>query len=105
MLILTVTAGPDPQTLQTASYSANRFGLVTGAFVFLDPGGTNEEYVRVITVDPENQSFHAIVTKDHGAGERIRPTIWPTPVLNEGDDLASVVTHSDQCWLRPWFMT
>jgi hypothetical protein len=28
------------------------------------------------------------VTKDHAVGERIRPTIWPTPVLNEGDDLA-----------------
>jgi hypothetical protein len=25
---------------------------------------------------------------DHADGERIRPTIWPTPVLNEGDDLA-----------------
>jgi hypothetical protein len=61
---------------------------VAGGFVFLDPGGTNEEYVRVISVDPENQTFEAIVTKDHAAGERIRPTIWPTPVLYEGDDLA-----------------
>jgi hypothetical protein len=89
-LVLTsaVTAGPDPQTLQTASYGANRLGLVPGAFVFLDPGGVNEEYVCVISVDPENQTFDAIVTKDHAAGERIRPTIWPTPVLNEGDDLA-----------------
>jgi hypothetical protein len=63
-------------------------GLVAGSFVFLDPGGTNEEYARVISVDPENQSFQAVVTKDHAAGERIRPTIWPTPVLREGDDLA-----------------
>jgi hypothetical protein len=83
-----VTAGPNPQTLQTASYGANRLGLVAGGFVFLDPGGTNEEYVRVISADPENQTFDAIVTKDHAAGERIRPTIWPTPVLYEGDDLA-----------------
>ncbi len=30
----------------------------------------------------------AVVTKDHAAGERIRPTIWPTLVLYEGDDLA-----------------
>jgi hypothetical protein len=88
VLISAVTAGPDPQTLQTASYGANRLGLVAGGFVFLDPGGANEEYVRVISVDPENQTFDAIVTKDHAAGERIRPTIWPTPVLNEGDDLA-----------------
>jgi hypothetical protein len=88
VLISAVTAGPDPQTLQTASYGANRLGLVAGGFVFLDPGGTNEEYVRVISVDPDNQTFEAIVTKDHAAGERIRPTIWPTPVLNEGDDLA-----------------
>ncbi len=88
VLISAVTAGPDPQMLQTASYGANRLGLVAGSFVFLDPGGANEEYVRVISVDPENQTFEAIVTKDHAAGERIRPTIWPTPVLNEGDDLA-----------------
>jgi hypothetical protein len=44
--------------------------------------------VKVITADPNNQTFDAIVTKDHADGERIRPTIWPTPVLNEGDDLA-----------------
>jgi hypothetical protein len=88
VLISAVTAGPDPQTLQTASYGANRLGLVAGGFAFLDPGGSNEEYVRVVSVDPENQSFQAIVTKDHAAGERIRPTIWPTPVLYEGDDLA-----------------
>jgi hypothetical protein len=83
-----VTAGPDPQTLQTASYDANRLGLVAGSFVFFDPGGANEEYVRVVSVDPENQSFQAVVTKDHATGERIRPTIWPTPVLYKGDDLA-----------------
>ncbi len=88
VLISAVTAGPDSQTLQTASYGANRLGLVAGGFVFLDPGGVNEEYVRVISIDPENQTFQAIVTKDHAVGERIRPTIWPTAVLNEGDDLA-----------------
>jgi hypothetical protein len=88
VLISAVTAGPDPQMLQTASYGANRLGLLAGSFVFLDPGGVNEEYVRVISVDPENQTFQAIVTKDHAVGERIRPTIWPTSVLFEGDDLA-----------------
>ncbi len=83
-----VTANPAPQTIQTASYGANRLGLTAGQFVFLDPGGANEEYVKVITADPEDQVFDAIVTKDHADGERIRPAIWPTPVLVEGDDLA-----------------
>ena len=44
--------------------------------------------MKVITTDPDNQTFDAIVTRNHADGERIRPTIWPTPVLNEGDDLA-----------------
>lgn len=87
VLISAVTARPAPQTLQTASYGANRLRLVAGGFVFLDPGGANAEYVCVISADPENQSFQAIVTKDHTAAQRIRPTIWPTPALNEGDDL------------------
>lgn len=89
-LVLTsaATARSDPRTLQTASCGANRVGLAANGFVFLDPSGPNEEYVRVISVDPENQTFDAIVTKDHAAGERIRPKIWPTPTLNEGDDLA-----------------
>ena len=75
MLISGVTAGPDPQTSQAASFGANRLGLLADSFVFLDPGGANEEYVRVISVDPDNQTFDAIVTKNHAAGERIRPTI------------------------------
>jgi hypothetical protein len=83
-----VSASPDPQTLRTVSCGANRLGLADGGFVFLDPGGANEEYVRVISADPENQSFQAIVTKDHAAGERIRPTMWPALVLHEGDHLA-----------------
>jgi hypothetical protein len=83
-----VTANPAPQTIQTASYGANRLGLAAGQFLFLDPGGANEEYVKVISADPDNQTFDAIVTKDHADGERIRPTIWPTPTLLEGDDLA-----------------
>jgi len=38
----------------------------------------------VISVDPENQTFDAIVTKDHAVGERIRPTIWPAPARPMG---------------------
>lgn len=83
-----VTASPASQTIQTASYGANRLGLAAGQFLFLDPGGANEEYVKVISADPDNQTFDLILTKDHADGERIRPTIWPTPVLYEGDDLA-----------------
>jgi hypothetical protein len=83
-----LTGSPTPQTISTASYGANRLGLEAGKFVFLDFGGANEEYVRVISVDPDNQTFDAIVTRDHALGERIRPTIWPTAVMNEGDDLA-----------------
>ena len=44
--------------------------------------------MKGITTDPDNQTFDAIVTRNHADGERIRPTIWPTPVLNEGDGLA-----------------
>ncbi|MBI3679511.1 MAG: hypothetical protein HY235_03860 [Acidobacteria bacterium] len=83
-----VTGSPTPQTIQTASYGANRLGLEPGKFALIDLGGPNEEYVKVISADPDNQTFDAIVTQDHAVGERIRPTIWPTPVLHEGDDLA-----------------
>jgi len=83
-----VTGGPSPQTIQTASYGANRLGLEAGKFVFIDLGGPNEEYLKIIGADPDNQTFDAIATRNHAAGERIRPTIWPTPVLREGDDLA-----------------
>ncbi len=88
VLMNDITASPAPQTLQTASYGANRLGLAVGQFVFLDLGGANEEYARVLSVDPEAQTFEAVVTLDHAAGERIRPAIWPTPIMNEGDDLA-----------------
>jgi hypothetical protein len=83
-----VSASASPQTIQTASYGANRLGLEAGKFVHIDFGGANGEYVKVIAVDPDNQTFDAIVTRDHVLGERVRPTIWPTAVLNEGDDLA-----------------
>ncbi len=35
-----------------------------------------------------SETFEAIVTKDHAGGERIRPAIWPAPVLFKGDDMA-----------------
>jgi hypothetical protein len=88
VLAQAVTGSPSPQTIQTASYGANHLGLEAGKFIHINPGGANEEYVQLISVDPDNQTFDAIVTQDHAAGERLRPTIWPTPVLHEGDDLA-----------------
>ena len=39
-------------------------------------------------VEPSGITLPAGATEHPLAGERIRPTIWPTPVLNEGDDLA-----------------
>jgi hypothetical protein len=63
-------------------------GYASSSFGFLEPGGAKEERVLAVSVDPENQSFQAIVLTDHAAGERIRPAIRPTPVLDEGDDLA-----------------
>ncbi len=38
--------------------------------------------------DAVNQTITAIFRKNHSAGERIRKTVWPTPVLHEEDDLA-----------------
>jgi len=83
-----VTAGPDPQTVQTASYGASRLGFDVGEFVHINLGQPDEEYVQVLAADPDNQTFTAIFTKDHAPGATVRPTIWPTPILNEGDSLA-----------------
>ncbi|MCC6366861.1 MAG: hypothetical protein IT165_25345 [Bryobacterales bacterium] len=83
-----ITASGSPQTVQTMSYGANRLGLDVGEFVHVGPGTANEEYVKITAVDPDNQTFTAIFTKDHAAGENVRPTIWPTPILYEGDALA-----------------
>ena len=88
MLADAITASPTPQTAQTASYGANRLGFDVGEFVHVDLGGANEEYVLVTAADPESQTFTAVFTKNHAVGERVRPTIWPTPILREGDDLA-----------------
>jgi hypothetical protein len=74
--------------VQTASYGANRLGLDLGEFVHVGLGTANEEYVQVVAADPDNQTVDAIFTQDHAAGELVRPTIWPTPILYEGDALA-----------------
>jgi hypothetical protein len=83
-----VTASGTPQTVQTASYGASRLGIDVGQFVHVGPGTANEEYVQVTAADPDNQTFTAIFTKNHADGDNVRPTIWPTPILYEGDALA-----------------
>jgi hypothetical protein len=64
------------QLVATASYDGSTSGLVPGDFVFLEFGLSNEEHVNVISVDTVNQTFTAIVTKNHPAGSSIRPSIW-----------------------------
>jgi hypothetical protein len=84
-----VTADPgNLQTVSTSSYGANQLGLQQWTAIHIDPGGPNEEYTYVWAADPGNQTITAIFRRNHSAGERIRPTIWPTPVLHEEDDLA-----------------
>jgi hypothetical protein len=88
VLVDPVTASPSPQAVRWASYGANRMGVDVGEFVHINLGGANEEDVYVIAADNQNQTFTAVFTKDHEFAERVRPTIWPTAVLNEGDSLA-----------------
>ncbi len=81
-------AGPGAQTVATASYGANRLGFDVGEFVHVNLGKADEEYVQVLAADQDAQTFTAIFTKSHSTGATVRPTIWPTPILNEGDSLA-----------------
>jgi hypothetical protein len=81
-----ITGSGTAQTIATASYDASTTGLEVGQFVFLEFGAENEECVEVLAVDPEAQTFDAVVTKDHPACS-IRPCIWPTVILREGNDL------------------
>jgi hypothetical protein len=37
---------------------------LVGKFVFIDLGGPNEEYLKVVSVDPDHQTFDAIVTRE-----------------------------------------
>jgi hypothetical protein len=88
IIVDAITAGGSPQTVNTASYGANRLGFDVGEFVHINLGQADEEYVQVLAADPENQTFNAIFTKEHPVGATVRLTIWPTAILNEGDSLA-----------------
>jgi hypothetical protein len=84
-----VTADPGSlQTVLTSSYGADQLGLEQWTAIHIDPGGPNEEYTYVHSADPAAQTVTAIFRKSHPSGDRIRPTIWPTPVLTEEDDIA-----------------
>jgi hypothetical protein len=83
-----VTAGGAPQEVSFGSYGANGLGLDVGEFAHVALWGEDEEYVRIAAVDVGAQTFTAVFTKDHSTGATVRPTIWPTPVINEGDSLA-----------------
>jgi hypothetical protein len=88
ILFQDVVAGPGAQAVQTASYGANRLGFDVGEFVHVNLGKADEEYVQVLAADQDAQTFTAVFTKSHSTGATVRPTIWPTPILNEGDSLA-----------------
>ena len=87
-IIQDVVLGVGQQTVNTASYGANRLGFDVGEFVHINLGKADEEYVQVLAADQNAQTFDAIFTKNHSIGATVRPTIWPTPILNEGDSLA-----------------
>ena len=87
-IIQDVVLGVGQQTVNTASYGANRLGFDVGEFVHINLGQADEEYVQVLAADQNAQTFDAIFTKNHSIGATVRPTIWPTPILNEGDSLA-----------------
>lgn len=59
-----------------------------GEFAHVNLGETDEEYVEVLATNPAAQTFVAVFTKDHSIGATVRPTIWPAPILYEGDTLA-----------------
>ena len=88
ILFQDVVAGPGQQTVATASYGANRLGFDVGEFVHINRDHADEEYVQALAADQENQTFTAIFAKSHSTGATVRPTVWPTPILNEGDSMA-----------------
>ncbi|MGC8855149.1 MAG: hypothetical protein ACP5OY_09620, partial [Halothiobacillaceae bacterium] len=85
-----ITGSAESQTLTVGwtIQDENAFLLQPDMWVHLGLGTPHEEYVRVLSVDPPSMQFTAVVQRDHPAQTMIHPTIWPTPVLNEGDDLS-----------------
>ena len=88
ILAQNVTQGGGAQTVDLASYGANHMSFDVGEFVHVNLGESDEEYVEVLATNPAAQTFNAVFTKDHSIGATVRPTIWPTQILYEGDTLA-----------------
>ena len=82
-----VVGSPDPQVVGWDSYDGSITGLVEYDFVFFDFGGASEEYVYIQSIDAQNRTFTAVVTKDHADFTALRPAVWPTEILCEGYDL------------------
>ena len=82
-----VSGSGSVQTISTASYDGTATGLEVGRFIFFDLNGATEECVEILAVDAAAQTFDAVVTSNHPACA-LRPCIWPTPILNEGNVLA-----------------
>ena len=81
-------AGPGQQTVQTASYGANRLGFDVGEFVHINLGRTDEEYVQVLAADSRRPDVHGdlheeAIRRRDGAADDLADA-----VLNEGDSLA-----------------
>ena len=70
------------------SHGANHMIFDAGEFVHVNLGDANEENVEVLATDPAAQIFNAVFTKDHGIGATVRPAIWLTQILHEGDTIA-----------------
>ncbi|MBM3814485.1 MAG: hypothetical protein FJW20_22905 [Acidimicrobiia bacterium] len=62
----------------------------SGRFAFFDLGGPTEECVEVLAEDQGNQEIRS--RRDEGSFRLagIRPRIRPTPILMEGNGLASI---------------
>ena len=82
-----ITGSGSVQTIATASYDGSTTGLEVGRFIFFDLNGATEECVEILAVDAEAQTFDAVAVRDHPACA-LRPCIWPTPILAEGNVLA-----------------
>ena len=88
ILLEDVVAGPGQQTVQTASYGANQAGLRCGRVRPRQPRAGRRGVRPGARRRPGQPDVHAVFTKNHSIGATVRPTIWPTAILNEGDSLA-----------------
>ena len=82
-----ITGSGSVQTIAQLPTMARPRASRSGRFIFFDLNGATEECVEILAVDAEAQTFDAVVSRDHPACA-LRPCIWPTPILTEGNVLA-----------------